>query len=334
MTAERILAEYGERNARLDPLLPTGYGLPEPGPDGVRLVVPGGVGTALHLRPDLESLFDAFQTADQYRLGARVGGADPVAALDALLLQWRDSVLARATPGDPDSSAWLTWPSRDTAMARLFLARGLSPTVALAARPAHRPGPVPHAADQSRDPAYSATQGAEPSDAAPRAADRVRIRPLEPADVDAAVALSLEEIRWDEQFGGVIPRASTEREIRAGTVAAVERADGWSWLAEVDGVPAGLLDLQPPERAGWVAVTTRAAPVAYLANMVVAAAFRGGGVGARLVAHAHQRLDEAGIAVTLLHHSTINPLSGPFWHRCGYRPLWTTWEVRPASALR
>jgi hypothetical protein len=24
----------------------------------------------------------------------------------------------------------------------------------------------------------------------------------------------------------------------------------------------------------------------------------------------------------------------PFWHRMGYRPLWTTWETRPAATLR
>jgi len=37
---------------------------------------------------------------------------------------------------------------------------------------------------------------------------------------------------------------------------------------------------------------------------------------------------------TLLHHAQLNPLAAPFWNRMGYRPLWTTWEARPASALR
>jgi hypothetical protein len=23
----------------------------------------------------------------------------------------------------------------------------------------------------------------------------------------------------------------------------------------------------------------------------------------------------------------------PFWHRCGYHPLWTMWHARPASTL-
>jgi hypothetical protein len=38
--------------------------------------------------------------------------------------------------------------------------------------------------------------------------------------------------------------------------------------------------------------------------------------------------------LTLLHYSQMNPLSAPFWHRMGYRPLWTTWEARPAASLR
>ena len=29
-----------------------------------------------------------------------------------------------------------------------------------------------------------------------------------------------------------------------------------------------------------------------------------------------------------------DPLAAPFWGRQGYRPLWTTWEARPARMLR
>jgi GNAT superfamily N-acetyltransferase len=61
---------------------------------------------------------------------------------------------------------------------------------------------------------------------------------------------------------------------------------------------------------------------------------RGSGVGTALVAGLHRVLDAAGVAVTLLHHAQLNPLSAPFWSRMGYRPLWTSWETRPARALR
>jgi hypothetical protein len=36
----------------------------------------------------------------------------------------------------------------------------------------------------------------------------------------------------------------------------------------------------------------------------------------------------------LLHYEQTNPLSAPFWSRQGYRPLWTSWESRPACAVR
>ena len=58
------------------------------------------------------------------------------------------------------------------------------------------------------------------------------------------------------------------------------------------------------------------------------------GIGAALVRYLHAQLDATGVAVTLLHHSQVNPLSAPFWYRMGYRPLWTSWEARPAGGLR
>jgi len=66
---------------------------------------------------------------------------------------------------------------------------------------------------------------------------------------------------------------------------------------------------------------------------VIAAGRRGHGVGTALVRHAHAALDAAGVDVTLLHYSSLNPLSAPFWHRCGYRPLWTFWHAFPARRL-
>jgi len=61
---------------------------------------------------------------------------------------------------------------------------------------------------------------------------------------------------------------------------------------------------------------------------------RSGGIGAALVRHVDGELDARGIDLTLLHYAKVNPLSAPFWHRMGYRPLWSTWEARPAAALR
>ena len=88
------------------------------------------------------------------------------------------------------------------------------------------------------------------------------------------------------------------------------------------------------EESGAIAPMVRAEPVAYVELMDVLPGERGGGVAGALVAQLHQAADDAGVAVTLLHYEQVNPLSGPFWSQQGYRPLWTTWEARPASTLR
>jgi hypothetical protein len=48
----------------------------------------------------------------------------------------------------------------------------------------------------------------------------------------------------------------------------------------------------------------------------------------------HREIEDAGVAVTLLHYEQTNPLSVPFWSQQGYRPLWTSWEAKPAQTLR
>jgi GNAT superfamily N-acetyltransferase len=135
-------------------------------------------------------------------------------------------------------------------------------------------------------------------------------------------------------FGGPVWRPATPRLVREEVRASLARPQGWTWLAERNGRAVGLLVTQPPQEAGWVAGMTRGSPAAYLQTMFVDARERGTGIGAALVRNLHAQLDSAGVAVTLLHHSQVNPLSAPFWYRMGYRPLWTSWEARPASALR
>jgi hypothetical protein len=183
-----IVAEHERRLGKLDRLLPQSYPLPEPTEDDTPLVVPGGVGLARRTATDLDALEAGWLAADVHRLLARVGGADPVAAMAGLLAGWRDQVHASAKPDDPDSAAVLSWPSRDTAMTRSFLDLGLTPRTVLAIRPAGYPS-VGRASD-------------------------VRIRPLAEADLDVAVDLHLEETRWDSQFGAMVERASSAAQVR------------------------------------------------------------------------------------------------------------------------
>jgi GNAT superfamily N-acetyltransferase len=146
--------------------------------------------------------------------------------------------------------------------------------------------------------------------------------------------LELRLIRYDMHFGGPVWRTDTAKLVRDEIRDSLARPDSWTWLAERNGQAVGLLVAQPPQEAGWIAGMTSKTPAAYLQTMFVEGQERGTGIGAALVRNLHARLDGMGVAVTLLHHSQVNPLSAPFWYRMGYRPLWTSWEARPANALR
>ena len=162
----------------------------------------------------------------------------------------------------------------------------------------------------------------------------VRIRRAGPADLDEVVRLGLETIRYDAHFGTVIERPETPGALRHEAGQVLAAPGPWVWLAERDGAPVGLLYAEQPELAGWIAPMAAAAPVAYLELMEMLPGHRGRGVAAALTGELHRAADESGVAVTLLHYEQVNPLSGPFWHQQGYRPLWTSWEARPASTLR
>ena len=83
-----------------------------------------------------------------------------------------------------------------------------------------------------------------------------------------------------------------------------------------------MLYAQQPEQAQWVAPMVALAPAAYVDLMHVQPGERGRGTGHALASHLHQKASAAGVAVMLLHYQLLNPLSGPFWSRQGYRPLW------------
>jgi GNAT superfamily N-acetyltransferase len=301
----------GERWARLDPLLPG------PGPVvagcGETFRTPGGDGFAgcRHLVTPATSLDQTWAAATEYLLTPRVAGPDVNAGLDQLLGQWRDHVSALPGAGDDDTAVRLRWPSRDTAGVRALQRHGLMPMSVIAARPAKR-GP-----------------------GSPEGASLI-VRQAGAADLDTAVRFQMEVIGYDEQFGIGRVRPATEALVREDLVTALNRQPSWIWLAEDDrhGTPTGLLILQPPEQATWIAPAAALAPVAYLATMFVQPGKRGAGVGAALVSQAHAAIDAGGTALTLLHYALANPLSGPFWSRMGYRPLWTMWEASPAALLR
>jgi GNAT superfamily N-acetyltransferase len=319
----------GERWRRLDSLLP------EPGP-----VAPGcgetfwtragdGFAVCRHLTVPASSVDQAWAAATEYVLTPRLAGPDVGAGLDALLAQWREHLSGLPEAHTEDTAARVRWPSRDTTGVRALQRHGLAPVTVIAARPAKRvagpqAGPEP------------AQAGQEPAQAGPEPAQATVIRLAGPADLAVAVRFQMDVIRYDEQFGVSRVRPATEALIREDLITVLNRRPSWVWLAEdgQTGEPAGLLILQPPEQAGWIAPLVSAAPAAYLATMFVQPGERGSGTGAALVSQAHAAADDGGAAMTLLHYAMANPLSGPFWSRMGYRPLWTLWGADPAAVVR
>ena len=315
-----VLRSVAQRWQRIDPLLPD----PKPPADagcGAELTVPAANGRAAavgwcrhhELKPEAAEL--AWGAAAQFWLTARVAG-DPGepgigAALDELLVRWRAHLAADPATAGEDTQAAVRWPSRDVGGVRALLRHGFRPLTVIAARPAGRAVPT----------------------CAPKPAGLL-IRQADPDDVAVVTALTMEVIRFDQHFGCVLLHPHTERVQRQEDQRILALPEPWTWLAERDGQAVGLLVAEPPDRASWIATATSQHPVAYLGTMSVSPDERGSGVGTALVAELHRKLDAAGVAVTLLHHAQLNPLSTPFWNRMGYRPLWASWETRPARALR
>ena len=313
-TASAVGERAARRLAALDPLLaappvPAGCGaeLAVTGPDGSTTAV----GTCEHWAGEPGSLELTWGAVRRFQLTPQIAGPDVPAALDELLTRWRDHLAAVPEAAEEDTAVVLTWPTRDVDGPRTLLRHGLAPRAGIAARPAGRQA--------------AAGLPVEPG---------VQIRQAGPADLDTVVRLGLETIRYDAHFGTVIERPETPAALRREVAQALAAADPWVWLAERDGDPFGLLYAERPEFAGWVAPMVRGAPVAYLELMEILPGERGRGVAAALVGELHRAADDFGVEVTLLHYEQVNPLSGPFWHQQGYRPLWTSWEARPAGTLR
>jgi GNAT superfamily N-acetyltransferase len=301
-----VTARTAQRWAGLDQLLP----VPPPLAGADLLAVPGAAGRCEHWAGEPGALDLAWGAARRFRLDPQVAGPDVRHALDGLLSQWREHLAGAPGSGQDDTAAVVGWPSRDISGARVLLAHGLIPLAVIAARPAGRPG------------------------RAAAAGPGLRIRRAGPADLDSVVALGMETIRYDAHFGTVIERPGSAAALRRAAAVRLAGPEPWTWLAEHDRSPVGLLYAQEPDLAGWIAPLVRPAPVAYLELMAVLPGARGAGVGAALAAVYHAAADAAGVAVTLLHYEQMNPLSAPFWSQQGYRPVWTDWEARPALALR
>lgn len=305
MTAGILLDEQCRRLAGLDSFLPDRYPLPS-GDTLVAELTDGamvaGVVVRSHNAPGtLQSLWSATDTFELFP----VVGDLPRTGMDALLREWRKRLAAP----EEDSACVVTWPSRDVQATRALLDHGFVPLSCLAARPCGQPANPP-----------------EPD-------ETLRIRRAGPADLDAVVELMLVELEYAALVGASTPRPDAPALKRVSANARLHSRDS-VWLAERDGVAIALAE------CGWVnsdhrhfGRRLRAGQWGYINCVSVRASARGTGVGRRLMARVHQEFADAGVD-TFLHFNPANPLSSVFWPAQGYRPLWTIWEVRPATALR
>jgi GNAT superfamily N-acetyltransferase len=285
---------------------------------GVPLVVRDGdlvvaTGQCEHWAAEPGSLELSWGAARRFQLSATV--ADPERdALGRLLVAWREHLADVPGTGEADTAALVNWPSRDAAGIVTLLRHGLNPLEVIAARAMRRPVPW-------RRPTVP--------DGGVLTLDRhTLIRRAGPADVETVARLGTEVVRFDAQFGKVNERPDTLAAMRREAVGLLAGPEPWTWLAERDGKPVGLLAAQRPADAAWIAPMTSTAPAAYLDLMFVEPGERAVGLGSALVDEFHRAAEGDGVAVILLHYEQLNPFSMPFWSRHGYRPLWTTWSAR------
>jgi GNAT superfamily N-acetyltransferase len=316
-----IAAQVSRRWRAVDPLLPVPDNLQRHAAAHVIVAEVAGepvaAGACEHWTGMPDSLEMTWGAARRFLLTVRIAGQDVGASLDALLSRWRRHLEGEQDAKETDSAAVVTWPSRDSGGITTLLNHGFAPRGVVAVRSVSR---------------RRAVDGQGSSDDV--AGADVRIRTAGPDDLGAVVSLGQEVIRFDSHFGGVVERLGTAAALRNEVQGMLAGSRSWTWLAERDGAAIGMLLGQGPASAGWIAPMVGAAPVAYNMLTFVDPGQRGSGVGAALVARFHLQAEAAGAAVTMLHYEQTNPLSAPFWGRHGYRPIWTSWEARPASALR
>ncbi|HEV2780139.1 MAG TPA: GNAT family N-acetyltransferase [Actinophytocola sp.] len=304
-----LLQAQSARFTGLDPMLPAAATPPDGDvltaalPDGERVA---GVVVRTTLEPgSVGTLWSALDVWELHPLLGMAGGA----GMEALLREWR-RVMARGSTG-PDSACVVTWPARDAEATRALLDHGFVPLSAIAIRTA---APAAH-----RRPG----------------AGGLVIRRAGLSDADTVVRLELAELEYSALVGGAINRPEATQIKRASVHRHLERGDP-VWLAERDGVAAGMAQcwLTEAEPGSWTAIRLPTGRWGYVNCLSVLPGERGTGVGQALMAVAHRELYSRGAVGTFLYYHPPNPLSSVFWARQGYRPLWITWEVRPAGALR
>lgn len=306
MTSARgLVAAQSARFASLDPLLPAAA---EPPSDGHVLTAALADGTRVagmvsHQSFEPQSAVRLWSAAEVWELLPLVGTTQ---GMGALLSRWRKHLDTQEI--GEDTACVVHWPSRDAQATRAFLDHGLVPLSVLGVRLKTPPARLPRT---------------------------LTIRRATPADLETVVELSLVELEYSALVGSTVVRPDAAA-MKRRTVAERLSLASPIYLAERDGIAVALAECaivmsEPGTRA---ALRLPRGRWGYVNCVSVLPGARGTGIGQQLVAYAHQELHRMGAVGTYLYYNPPNPLSSVFWPRQGYRPLWTVWEVRPASALR
>ncbi|RKT82160.1 Acetyltransferase (GNAT) family protein [Saccharopolyspora antimicrobica] len=308
-TAQELLQAQCALFAELDPQLPERYPVPRGEPLVARTAGGDAVaGIVARTWNPPGSVHSLWQPASVFELFPLIG-EHSAAGMSALLAAWRDHLHEQGAP-ERDSACLVTWPSRDVRTAKALLDGGFTPLSCLAVRP-----PTPPCT-------FTELSGT------------VTVRRAGPADLDAVVELTLLELEYAALVGSSTYRPDAPQLKRTAARVRLHSSDP-VWLAERDGVPVAVAE------CGWVDADLSAAghrlrpgTWAYVNCVSVHEQARGTGVGQRLMTTVHEEFARAGVVGSFLYYNPPNPLSSVFWPRQGYRPLWTMWEVRPATALR
>ncbi|GAA2342304.1 GNAT family N-acetyltransferase [Saccharopolyspora halophila] len=313
-TAQELIQAQSARFTALDPLLPGDIYAPSESEPLATRTAEGApaAGLVVHESNPQGSPRGLWQADEAFELFPLLGD-NPRTGMDAVLGTWRRWMDEQPDPG-ANSTCMVVWPSRDVQATRALLDHGFVPLSVLAVRPS---APAPE----------------EPSDNT-KLSGTVKVRRAGPADLDAVVELTLAELEYAALVGTATYRPDAAQLKRTAAGVRLNSSDP-VWLAEQDGTPVavaecGWIDTGKPSRA----YRLRTGTWGYVNCVSVHEQWRGTGVGRQLMATAHNEFVRAGAVGSFLYYNPPNPLSSVFWPRQGYRPLWTMWEVRPATALR
>lgn len=305
------------------------YNSADSGLDGVAEIAAAGTPSdAVFSADDPGALWGALQRDS---LDLRWNG--DLRAAERTLDRWIGRVAGDLGPDDEwETSLSVTMPARDSAIAIPLLARGFA-VVGVGAIRIGGHGADPHAAGAD-------TADADTFETRLRSSG-ITIRRATLADVPVLAAMDRELLEHDAQHGHVTVRPAAVAHLAAGIEHRLRRDPEWTWMLESDadadadahsesgGAPVGYLSIEV-DRDEHLSQCAPGSRVGHIQAMYLRPGVRGSGIGESVVSFAQATLEAAGVGRILLDYAALNPRSGPFWCRMGYRPLWHHWQRRPA----